>query len=223
MTEITGVLLGALLVVLAVLAWTLFGTRRELAEMRSQPPSSDPAVGLLKQELESVRREGREDQERLRREVGTLTGEVTRQLEQGMQLIQAGQTSIGARLDAATKVVGDVQGSLGTLQEATRRVAEIGREIQGLEQVLKSPKMRGGLGETLLERLLDEMLPREHWMTQHACRPIHWRFAPTRSCVNRTPPGESRMMYRAISPSIGRRTISRRLARMISMHRLPTK
>ena len=76
MTEITGVLLGALLVVLAVLAWTLFGTRRELAEMRSQPPSSDPAVGLLKQELESVRREGREDQERLRREVGTLTGEV---------------------------------------------------------------------------------------------------------------------------------------------------
>jgi len=170
MTEVTGVLLGALLVVLAVLAWTLFGTRRELAEMRSQPPSSDPAVGLLKQELESVRREGREDQERLRREVGTLTGEVTRQLEQGMQLIQAGQTSMGARLDAATKVVGDVQGSLGTLQEATRRVAEIGREIQGLEQVLKSPKMRGGLGETLLERLLDEMLPREHWMTQHAFR-----------------------------------------------------
>src|SRR3989454_716547 len=77
---------------------------------------------------------------------------------------------LGARLDAATKVVGDVQGSLGTLQEATRRVAEIGREIQGLEQVLKSPKMRGGLGETLLERLLDEMLPREHWTTQHGFR-----------------------------------------------------
>ncbi|HZF06501.1 MAG TPA: DNA recombination protein RmuC [Patescibacteria group bacterium] len=170
MTEITGVLLGALLVVLAVVAWTLLGTRRELAEMRATPPAPDPSVGLLKQEIESVRREGREDQERLRREVGTLTNEVTRQLEQGMQLIQAGQTSIGARLDAATKVVGDVQGSLGTLQEATRRVAEIGREIQGLEQVLKSPKMRGGLGETLLERLLDEMLPREHWMTQHGFR-----------------------------------------------------
>ncbi|HEV8585596.1 MAG TPA: DNA recombination protein RmuC [Methylomirabilota bacterium] len=170
MTEIAGILLGALLVVLAVVAWTLLGTRRELAELRGRPPATDPALPLLKHEIETVRREGREDQERLRTQVGTLTTEVTRQLEQGMKLIQAGQSTIGARLDAATKVVGDVQGSLGTLQEATRRVAEIGREIQGLEQVLKSPKMRGGLGETLLERLLDEMLPREHWMTQHAFR-----------------------------------------------------
>ena len=170
MTEIAGILLGALLVVLAVVAWTLFATRRELAQLSTRPPTSDPSLPLLKQEIETVRREGREDQERLRREVGALTSEVTRQLEQGMKLIQAGQSTIGARLDAATKVVGDVQGSLGTLQEATRRVAEIGREIQGLEQVLKSPKMRGGLGETLLERVLDEMLPREHWMTQHGFR-----------------------------------------------------
>jgi DNA recombination protein RmuC len=170
MTEIAGILLGALLVVLAVVAWTLLATRRELSEFRGRPPAADPALPLLKQEIETVRREGREDQERLRREVGALTSEVTRQLEQGMKLIQAGQSTIGARLDAATKVVGDVQGSLGTLQEATRRVAEIGREIQGLEQVLKSPKMRGGLGETLLERLLDEMLPREHWVTQHGFR-----------------------------------------------------
>lgn len=170
MTEFAGILVGALLVVLAVVAWTLLATRRELAELSSRPPTPDPALPLLKQEIETVRREGREDQEQMRREVAVLTTEVTRQLEQGMKLIQSGQTSIGARLDAATKVVGDVQGSLGTLQEATRRVAEIGREIQGLEQVLKSPKMRGGLGETLLERLLDEMLPREHWSTQHGFR-----------------------------------------------------
>src|SRR5204862_206887 len=119
-----------LLLVLTVVAWALFGTRRELAELRTRPPASDPALPLLKQEIDGVRREGREDQERLRREVASLTTEVTRQLEQGMKLIQAGQSSIGERLDAATKVVGDVQGSLGTLQEATRRVAEIGREIQ---------------------------------------------------------------------------------------------
>ena len=170
MNEVGGILLGALLVVLAVVAWTLFATRRELAELRGRPPATDPAVGLLKQEIETVRREGREDQDRLRTQVGTLTTEVTRQLEQGMKLLQAGQSSMGTRLDAATKVVGEVQGNLGKLIEVTRRVEDVGREIQGLEQVLKSPKMRGGLGETLLERLLDEMLPREHWATQHGFR-----------------------------------------------------
>ena len=40
MTEIAGILLGALLVVLAVVAWTLLGTRRELAELRARPNSS---------------------------------------------------------------------------------------------------------------------------------------------------------------------------------------
>src|SRR3989442_64432 len=61
MTEVTGILLGALLVVLAVVAWTLFAARREPAQMRSQPPVPDPSVALLRQEIESVRHEGRED------------------------------------------------------------------------------------------------------------------------------------------------------------------
>src|SRR2546427_649023 len=58
MTEVTGILLGALLVVLAVVAWTLFAARRELAQMRSQPPVPDPSVALLRQEIESVRHAG---------------------------------------------------------------------------------------------------------------------------------------------------------------------
>src|SRR5947208_8208551 len=73
---------------------------------------------------------------------------------------------MGDRLDSAAKVVGEVQGSLGKLGEATQRVVEVGKEIQGLEQILKSPKVRGGLGETLLAELLAQMLPREHYELQ---------------------------------------------------------
>jgi DNA recombination protein RmuC len=192
MTEITGLLLGGLIVVLAVVAWTLLATRRELGDLRARAAAPDATASMLQQQIESVRTEGRRGQEALRQELASVGGhvkdelttlqrgvtlelkgvtqEVTRQLQDGMQLIQAAQTTMGERLDRAAQVVGEVQGSLGSLREATQRVLDVGRDIQGLEQVLKSPKVRGGLGETLLERLLDEMLPREHWVAQHAFR-----------------------------------------------------
>jgi DNA recombination protein RmuC len=47
---------------------------------------------------------------------------------------------------------------------------QVGREIAGLEQILRSPKIRGGLGETLLERLLAEILPVESYRLQHGFR-----------------------------------------------------
>jgi len=191
-TEVIGVLLGGLIVILGVLAWTLFSTRREVSELRAQAGAPDTTAPMLQQQIEAVRREGRDGQDGLRREVSAMavavkdelnvlqrhvgaelksvTGEVTRQLQEGMSLIQGAQAMMGQRLDATARVVGDVQGTLGKLGEATQRVVEIGRDIQGLEQVLKSPKVRGGLGETLLEQLLGQMLPREHWTMQHGFR-----------------------------------------------------
>jgi DNA recombination protein RmuC len=103
-------------------------------------------------------------------ELKGVSTEVTRQLADGMRLIQSAQTTMGERLDRAARVVGEVQGSLGKLGEATQRVAEVGKDIQGLEQVLRSPKIRGGLGETMLEQLLTQMLPRAHWELQHGFR-----------------------------------------------------
>jgi DNA recombination protein RmuC len=192
MTELVGILLGALLVVLLLVAWTLVSTRRELGELRAHAGAPEAATALLQQQIEAVRTEGRAGQDGLRREVGALAGQVkdemnalsrgvaaelqgvsaqvAGQLQEGMRLLQSGQSTMGERLDHAAKIVGDVQGSLGTLREATQRVVDIGRDIQGLEQVLKSPKVRGGLGETLLEQLLAQMLPREHWTMQHGFR-----------------------------------------------------
>jgi DNA recombination protein RmuC len=65
------------------------------------------------------------------------------------------------------RVVGDVQGSLGKMGEANQRIFDVGRSIAGLEQILKSPKVRGGLGETFLENMLGQMFSREHYGLQH--------------------------------------------------------
>jgi DNA recombination protein RmuC len=169
--DLYAALVGALVVVVAALAWALFARR-------GSADATDRMAELVQRQIEAVRSEGRASQDALRQEVSALrhgvaselqgvTGEVARQLQDGMRLIQASQTTMGERLDRAAKVVGEVQGSLGKLGEATQRVVEVGREIQGLEQVLKSPKVRGGLGETLLEQLLAQMLPAEHYVLQH--------------------------------------------------------
>ena len=149
-------------------------------------------MAMLQRQIEAVRSEGREGQEGLRRELSEVrlqvkddfgglkqtvttelkgvSTEVTRQLQEGMRLISTSQTSIGERLDHQARVVGEVQGSLGKLGEATQRVVEVGRDIQGLEQILRSPKVRGGLGETLLAELLAQMLPRDYFTLQHQFR-----------------------------------------------------
>jgi DNA recombination protein RmuC len=184
-------LAGALLVALIAVVWALLATRRQVEALRREAPAA-ALVGVLQREIEAVRTEGRAAQASLVQDLGELSlrlkedaselrlgvagelksvsAEVARQLQEGMRLISGSQTAIGERLDRATQVVAEVHGSLGRLGEATQRVAEVGRDLRGLEEVLKAPKMRGGLGETLLAELLGQMLPREHYALQHAFR-----------------------------------------------------
>ena len=192
MTPLAAALAVALLAAVLALAWTMVSTRRRLEEMRGHDAPAEAMAGMLQREIEAVRAEGRAAQAALVQDLGELnlrmkedagelrlavatelkgvSGEVARQLQEGMRLIQGSQASIGERLDRASRVVAEVHGSLGKLGEATQRVVEVGRDLQGLEQVLKSPKMRGGLGETLLAELLAQMLPREHYALQHGFR-----------------------------------------------------
>ncbi|MDD5467197.1 MAG: DNA recombination protein RmuC [Anaerolineales bacterium] len=57
--------------------------------------------------------------------------------------------------------------SLGELSKATEQMMDVGKTISGIEDLLKPPKLRGSLGETLLERLLAQILPPQHYDLQH--------------------------------------------------------
>lgn len=75
--------------------------------------------------------------------------------------------TVGDRLDNATKVIGDVRQRLGQMDEASRRIFEVGRDIAELQQTLQAPKLRGGMGEYMLTDLLAQVLPRHHVVTQY--------------------------------------------------------
>lgn len=61
----------------------------------------------------------------------------------------------------------DIFGTLGDVQRATETVAEQARQFTSLQDLLKAPKARGGLGEAMLEELLRQVLPPQAFACQH--------------------------------------------------------
>lgn len=60
-------------------------------------------------------------------------------------------------LATTTQTFGELQSNLGQLSQATKQMMEVGKDIASLEDLLKPPKLRGGMGETLLEMLLAQI------------------------------------------------------------------
>ena len=61
----------------------------------------------------------------------------------------------------------DIFGTLGDVRRATASVAEQARQFTALQDLLKAPKARGGLGEAMLEELLRQVLPPQAFSCQH--------------------------------------------------------
>jgi len=84
---------------------------------------------------------------------------ILKQLNESAKVQQMVSNNMGERLDNAAKVFGDVKKSLGSLDEKTQQIYEVGKDIASLQEILKAPKMRGGLGELFLENLLEQIMP----------------------------------------------------------------
>ncbi len=99
-----------------------------------------------------------------------VTENINQQLAMVSQQIQSQTSNVGSRLDNAARVINDVQKNLGELGQATQEIKELGQSVSKLEEMLRAPKLRGGLGELLLEDLLKQVLPAEHFEIQYRFR-----------------------------------------------------
>ena len=78
--------------------------------------------------------------------------------------------TVGERIADTTQVFGEVKERLGELTQRTKEIQEVGKDISGLQNILRAPKLRGGFGELLLERLLADILPRDNYSLQYRFR-----------------------------------------------------
>jgi DNA recombination protein RmuC len=79
------------------------------------------------------------------------------------------QASVGASLSNTAGALGRIGEQLGALGKSTERVLEVGKDIASLQEVLRPPKLRGGFGEVMMERLLAEVVP-GRYVCQHRFR-----------------------------------------------------
>lgn len=96
-----------------------------------------------------------------------MSSQVNDRLNAMNQSLQEANKVIGQNLGASTGVFGNVQEQLGRLEETNRQICEISKDISGLQDLLKVPKLRGQIGETLLEGLLSQVLPGGYYQTQY--------------------------------------------------------
>ncbi|MCP4650933.1 MAG: DNA recombination protein RmuC [PVC group bacterium] len=125
-----------------------------------QKRTKGDALGLMQQQMDSMRQQ-------VNQQLGDLNNSINQNLQAVTKQMLSSQQTVGDRLDSATRVVGQVQKDLVSLSEATQRVFEVGKDISGLQDILKAPKLRGGLGELFLEDILRQILPTANFDLQY--------------------------------------------------------
>ena len=150
--------------------------------IQSQKKTIDPTASLLQQEVQSLRGQLTDammkNQETVNQQLGQITMQVNTQLGQATtqmntrlgqvtEQLQKSTGDLNTRLDNAAKVVSEVSKGLGGLAEATKKVFDVGKDIASLQEILRSPKLRGGLGELFLGDLLAQIFPPAHYTLQH--------------------------------------------------------
>ncbi len=80
------------------------------------------------------------------------------------------QNTINQNLQSQAQTLKDVNAELVRLQETGKRIVDLSSDLKSLQQILASPKLRGGLGEWSLEKILSSVLPADSFILQYGFR-----------------------------------------------------
>jgi DNA recombination protein RmuC len=148
--ELILAIVGLVLVVfvLVFLLWLISASlagRREIAGQAA-------GIGLLQQQLEAMK----SAQDGIRDAL--------------QKSLQSGQNSISQNIQSSQKVLGQLNTQIGELQGTNKQMLLLGTEVRRLQEVLKSPQLRGQMGEWSLKNILETILPRDSYQLQYTFR-----------------------------------------------------
>ena len=142
-----------LLILVGLTSWLLFELKKS-----QRSPFKEEILKETDAKLQTLREEWGKTLDRNTQLLSTL-------VQQTVNRIDNVSNQVGARLDNAARVVGDVKQQLGALEEANQKIFEVGKNISLLQEELRAPKFRGEIGEFLLENLLANVMPKKSFYT----------------------------------------------------------
>lgn len=77
-----------------------------------------------------------------------------------VKTLQENSKQLNERLEYSSRVIQEVNKEIG-------QMSEIGRNMRELQEFLKSPKLRGNIGEQVLKDLISQMFPKESFFLQY--------------------------------------------------------
>ncbi len=135
-----------LLVLLLILIYTFAsGTREKLAQQQA-------TVAALQQQLEAVR----------------TSSDGTKNVLQDS--LQKGYATLTQSNQSTSETLNKLNNQIGQLIVASSQMQKVGDDVKRLQEILASPKLRGGLGEWSLENLLTQILPKDSYELQYSFR-----------------------------------------------------
>ena len=150
-----------LIILVALLTFSgvvIYFISSRLGKLKSELKNGEDAV--LMQWLKEMKISVDKNSETLDKQLKDQRTTLEEQLKNQRNAMSEQTKMIWERLDNASEVIRTVQKQIGGIQE-------FGNDMKDLSNILKSPKLRGGLGEQFLYEILSNLLPTDLYKTQY--------------------------------------------------------
>lgn len=125
---------------------------KKVSELKQEPKSDEALLEWLKTMQKTVDATNKTVNDSLRTSSASM-----------ISTLQENTKQLNERLDKAASVIGGVQKEVG-------QMSEIGRNMRELQNLLKSPKLRGNIGEEGLRDLISQIFPKNSFHLQYTFR-----------------------------------------------------
>lgn len=137
-----------------------------VARLLSRPPAPDPRIDELRRIVEEARDRSADSKASVAtlsqvfaERLGSFEKTVDKRITDGQSLMGLNLNTMQQQSAESAKLLKTVGENLGQVLEASKKIAGLATEVTRLEDLLKAPKLRGGLGEHFLEETLRQVLP----------------------------------------------------------------